>query len=235
MIRNANLMKLLNLRPKTIIHIGANLGQDRSQYVKLNANKFYWGEADPYFVGILKEKYPDDIIIFGAFTNTSQGEKKIYLNLNGTRASRISDSVKETFLSPAMTLDSVFKNINLEEPVMLVIDTDGAELEILEGGTKLLNKVDYLIIEQYFNWDQGKWHEAITNFINNFGFNRTLARVSYTQDYEDVFYTKKSLLPILFFRLVDYFFYVMKQAKHLLRNRHFSSTYFHCFKCEIKI
>ena len=231
MIRNANFMKLVNLKPKTIIHIGANLAQDRPQYLKLGANKIFWGEADPYFIGILKEKYPTDIIIFGAFTNTFHGEKIIYLNLNGTRASRITDSVKETFLSPSMTLDSVFSDIDLEKPVMLVIDTDGAELEILEGGSVLLNKIDYLIIEQYFNWDEGKWHKSITNFVNHFGFRRMFARVSYTQDYEDVFYSKTIPLIVLLFRLLDSLFYISKQSKHLLINHHFSSTYFHCFKC----
>ena len=235
MIRNVNFMKLLNLKPKSIIHIGANLAQDRPQYIRLGANKLFWGEADPYFVGILKEKYPDDIIIFGAFTNKSFGEKIIYLNLNGTRGSRMTDSVKETFLSPSMTLDSFFNDINLEKPVMLVIDTDGAELEILEGGSTLLDTIDYLVIEQYFNWDQGKWHKSITNFVNYFGFNRTLARVSYTQDYEDVLYTKKSPSAIVLFRLLDSLFYITKQSKHLLLNHHFSSTYFHCFKCNIKI
>ena len=115
---------------------------------------------------------------------------------------------------------------------MLVIDTDGAEIEILEGGREFIKNVQWLVLEQYWTWDSGQWHINLTSLAKKYGFRRVFGRVSYSKDYEDVLYAKSGLVRIMYSKIVDRIFYGIKQLKHFLFTGHISSTYFHWFRCE---
>jgi FkbM family methyltransferase len=232
MIRNAKLLKFINIKPKTIIHIGASKGQDRAQYMILGAKYIYWGEAFQPLVNLLQENFPRDHVIWGAFTNINTGHKTLHVSPSGTIGSRKLNVHHSNFNSPNKTLDQEFLNLNLVKPIMLVIDTDGAEIEVLEGGREFIKEVQWLILEQYWTWDNGQWHINLTNLAKEYGFRRVFGRISYSKDYEDVLYTKSGLARTLYLKIVDKIFYGTKQLKHLLFAGHTSSTYFHCFKCE---
>jgi len=225
MIRNTKLLKLIRVSPKTVIHIGANKGQDRSQYILIGVKRIYWGEAFPPLANQLQKKFPSDQVIYGAFTNKNTGYKTLHVSALGTIGSRKLKIHETNFTSPNKTLDQEFGNLELVKPILLVIDTDGAELEILEGGKNFLKHVKWLVIEQYWTWDNGRWHTKLTKLASDYGFKRVFGRVSYTNDYEDV-------IVVFFSRFIDGVFYVAKQIKHMFIKGHISSTYFHCFKCE---
>lgn len=232
MIRNVRLLRIIGINPKTIIHIGASKGQDREQYVRLGVTYIYWGEASKTLAINLAKSFPADKVIWGAFTNKNNGEKKLYVSPSGTIGSRKLKIHKTNFISPRKTLDKEFSKLDLEKPILLVVDTDGAEFEVLEGGKNFIKQVKWLVIEQYWSWDGGQWHKKLTKLAKDSGFRRVFGRVSYTNDYEDVLYTKSGIMTVLFSRIMDKSIFVIKQIKHVLVKGHVSSTYFHCFKCD---
>lgn len=56
----------------------------------------------------------------------------------------------------AVTLDTVCKNLNLSEPYLIKIDTQGSEIDVLEGATHILPKTQFVILEvSFFEFFQG--------------------------------------------------------------------------------
>jgi len=48
---------------------------------------------------------------------------------------------------PALTLDELRRERRLEAPVLLKVDVEGAELDVLRGGTETLTDTEYVILE----------------------------------------------------------------------------------------
>ena len=229
MVRNSLILRALGIRPKTIIHIGAGIGEDRDLYFKLGANKLIWVEAS--FEKYLKiiERYPKDTVL--NFYVTDDPSKNLNyqmskeFDLNKPTQSVISDS------TPHGSLDQIFSNLACDLPILLVVDTDGAEVDILSGAGNFLKRVNYLVIEQHYHWDKGEWHKEISSLCSANGFYRTLSRPSHTNEYEDVLWTRFSMARIHLSKILDSVFLVLKQYKHIAYKKHWSTTYFNCEKC----
>jgi FkbM family methyltransferase len=234
MIRNKHLLKFLRFRIKTLIHVGAGNGEDRDTYSYLGAQNLYWIEASTNLANNLNYKYPSDTVLNMFMTNESR------LGEDASKSNKMGDS-NDKYLRPTetlrrsdvarSTLDLYFDLIEMKKAVMLVIDTDGSDLEVLEGAYETLKSVEYLVVEQHYFWDDGNWYTAIAKFCTANGFKKTLTRPSYNNDYEDVLYTRKSVLTIFFINISDKVFLALKQIKHFIIKLHFSTTYFHCEKC----
>lgn len=229
MIRNSLILRTLGIRPKTIIHIGAGSGEDRELYFKLGANKLIWVEASYEKYLKVVERYPKDTVLNFYVTdyptkNLNHQMSKEFA-LNKPTQSVISDS------TPRSSMDLIFSNLVCDLPILLVVDTDGAEVDILSGGGNFLKKVSYLVIEQHFNWDKGDWHKEISSLCSINGFYRTLARPSHNNQYEDVLWTRFGMARIHLSKILDSVFLVLKQFKHIVYKKHWSTTYFNCEKC----
>ena len=153
MVRNKLLLKIIGIRPKTIIHIGAGNGEDREEYFGVGAQKLIWVEASvKKYLDILK-RYPNDTVLNFYVTNdfdksTDLNSSKFFSHEKPTQIVKLEDA-------PKKSLDQIFSNFSFDLPLQLVIDTDGAEIDILSGAENLLKKVSYLVIEQHFNWEEG--------------------------------------------------------------------------------
>lgn len=231
MVRNSLVLRVLGIKPKTIIHIGAGTGEDRDVYFKLGANKLIWVEAS--FEKYLKivERYPSDAVLNFYVTDDPSKDLKYQraknFNLDKPTYSLISYS------TPQASLDQIFSDLNFDLPLLLVVDTDGAEIDILSGASNFLRRVSYLVIEQHYHWDNGEWHEEISNLCIRNGFSRTLSRPSHTNLYEDVLWTRFSVVRISISKIIDLFFRVLKHFKHVIYKKHWSTTSFNCEKCNV--
>jgi FkbM family methyltransferase len=157
-------LKESNVWPKTIVDIGANVGQFSVAASKFfNQSKIICIEPDPEVSKKLKRNlrgYLNSEVITCAAGDTT-GEVKFFRNQNsqvssileigGTRKKLFPKSqVAEEFQVPMFTLDSLFENRNLEGPILLKLDVQGAELMVLNGGEKFLNRVKWIVIEIAF-------------------------------------------------------------------------------------
>ena len=228
MVRRPLVLKLISVRPKTVIHIGGGNGQDGYYYKILGVKLVLWGEVQAQLSEIISKKFPKDIVInkkFGRISNGIPTRNKIYNSNN-------KESKNFPTLNTETTVDYETKSLNLLSPIMMVVDVDGADLEVLAGADKTLKKVNYLVLEQHRYWENGEWHAKLTDVAYRYGFKRTISRQSFSNDYEDVLYTRKNIVTIFFVKLIDIIACQFKQIWHLLKHHHLSSSYFYCQKCE---
>lgn len=227
MIRRPLVLKLISVRPKTVIHIGGGNGQDGYYYKSLGVKLVIWGEVQTQLSELISKKFPTDIVVskkFGREINGTPSKGKIY-NSNTKKSTKFPTLNLET------TVDYETKSLNLLSPIMMVVDTDGADLEVLAGADRTLKKVSYLVLEQHRYWENGEWYVKLTDVAYRYGFKRTISRQSYSNDYEDVLYTRKNIVTIVFVKLIDVIVCQLKQIWHLIRFHHLSTSYFYCQKC----
>jgi len=209
MIRRPLVLKIISIRPKTAIHIGGGTGQDGDYYKILGVKLVLWGEVQTSLSEIISNRFPKDIVINKKFGR----------------------SANSTLIKSETTVDLETESRDLLSPIMMVVDTDGADLEVLAGADKTLKSVSYLVLEQHRHWQNREWHAKLTDVAYGYGFKRTISRQSYLNDYEDVLYTRKNIVAIFFIKLIDFIVCQFKQIWHLLKLRHLSTSYFYCQKC----
>ena len=150
-----NYFKLNELtRPKRVLDIGAHVGDFTSILSKLSPEcEFVMVEANPHCKPYLsKFSYPYHILALSNYVGTTS----LYIekaNHIGTGASIYRENTEwygddkfELVETPVNTLDNL--NFFPNEMVDLVkIDVQGAELDILNGGTKTIKRSKYLLLE----------------------------------------------------------------------------------------
>jgi FkbM family methyltransferase len=142
------------IRPKRVLDIGAHIGDFTSTLSKLSPEcEFVMVEANPHCEPYLsKSNHPYHILALSNFTGTTS----LYIekaNHIGTGASIYKENTEwygdgkyELIETPVNTLDNL--NFFPNEMIDLVkIDVQGAELDILNGGSKTIKRSKYLLLE----------------------------------------------------------------------------------------
>ena len=139
-----------NFRPKGVLHIGANRGEEANAYHNLKAEKVYWIEALPAMFLKLKgnvSKYPnqyafnfcvgdehDKEVVFHVANNDSQSSSLLELGTHKEAHPEVKYSYDVKL--KMVRIDKI--GLNLEGFDFLNIDLQGAELMALNGmGTEL--------------------------------------------------------------------------------------------------
>jgi hypothetical protein len=119
------------------------------------------------------------------------------------------------------TLDVEFANTDLIKPIMLVLDVQGAELEVLKGASNLISKVEFLVCEitdvsskSFFSISQ----KTVENYLRKFGLVPILKRLSYNKEYFDLLFVRRNLFSRIKIRILDFTYQTLKYAKSLLVN-----------------
>ena len=110
---------------------------------------FFLFEANPEYEEILKQT--GQRVFNKLLSNPGRGEVDFY---NGTNTgdsyyketTTIYDD-KTSIKMPTVTLDELIEQNNLPIPQLLKLDTQGSELDILKGATKLLGKTELIVTE----------------------------------------------------------------------------------------
>lgn len=157
-------LKHADVLPKTVIDVGANVGQFAIAASRLfNGAHIFSIEPDPKTAGILRKNTNGEIgidisvVALGEFV----GEAKFFVNrdsqvssllpLGDDRVSAFPDSTVESELNVRLsTLDALFGDRGLEKPILVKIDVQGFEDRVIRGGKKFLSEVDWVLIEVSF-------------------------------------------------------------------------------------
>ena len=227
--------KYLNIKPKTILHIGAHLGEEYDDYKKLGWGEdlTIWVESSSDLVVQLKNKL--DLANNLVIECTAWSKTGLKLNFNVTNNSQ-SSSLLELDLHKVLYPEiSVIKTISkitqrIDEilptgysPELLNLDIQGAEKEALIGCGDLLRDVKYIYSEVnkvsiYRNctmvWD-------LDEYLSNFGFRRILTSWYKNDGWGDALYvnfhrSKISKLRIIYLKCF------------LFTNVHKHEIYFYC-------
>ena len=225
MIRNVKILKLMGIKPRTVIHVGAHFGQDQSEYEALGVEKVFWCEADEDCIAIIREKYPSSSTIHGVFWSEAHKTIDFWFMKDSAQNSAFRPRVKSQSLTKetrrTTTLDEEFMALNLKKPIMLVLDVQGAEIEVLKGGKELLSNIKYLVCEITNK-------SSISNFsvlqkdveiiLDQYGFSSTISRPSYNNEYLDLLMIRDGIFARLRIFIIDYLFKYMKRILRMPKN-----------------
>jgi FkbM family methyltransferase len=179
------------LNIKTVVHVGANIGEELEFYTNIGVNKIYFFEPRQEAMTELIEnckKYKNnvDIIIYPFGLGSTKEEKTIY---NGGQSS--------SFLPPKLHLDvhpQIYFNkgktlsIRRGDTIlpdnlyidMLNIDVQGYELEVLKGLGNLLNNTNLIYTEINVDelYENCPTIDYIDSYLYSFKFKRVEAIVT---------------------------------------------------------
>lgn len=231
---------VLKIQPSLIIHVGADKGQDRSQYLRLRCESIIWCEADPLNVAFLESKFPADKVVDGIIWDMDGEQKDFYVFENSAQNSAIApsqelnNSLSRVIVNITQKLDTVMSSIDISESTLLVIDVQGAEIEVLTGATNTLSQVKFVVIEIALN-SQGylktPTQESIYKSLKVFGFKPSIARISHDTSYKDQLFLKGSRLRIIEIQILDQFFDSLMRFRHLFLYRHLPVYHYYCERC----
>jgi FkbM family methyltransferase len=170
-----------------VIHVGANLGQERELYAKYNL-KVLWIEPLPDVFEQLCNNirsFPeqtaanhlitdkDDVeYLFNVANNKGESSSILGLARHGEIWPEVHYVAKVTLKS--ITLDSLLKNIGdaISPYQALVMDTQGSELLVLKGATKSLGQFKFVRTEaaDFESYVHCARVEELTSYLSQFGF-----------------------------------------------------------------
>jgi len=157
-------LKQQDIKPKTVIDVGANIGQFAVASAKIFPDvSVHSFEPQPNCVTHLQKnvKRLGNVKIHPFALGDAEGEVEFHVNQHSHSSSILplaeshrsafpNAQEKETISVKVSTLDDVFNSIELKSPVLLKLDVQGYEAQTLRGGLETLQRVDYVILEASF-------------------------------------------------------------------------------------
>jgi FkbM family methyltransferase len=149
--------KDLKCKPNGIIHIGAHLGEEKTDYGSIPV---IWVEGNPKIIGRLKDNVGDDLVISNVLSNYA---KTMTFNIaNDTGSSSLNQfnthvlrypniKVKNKIMVVTKSFSSVIRErkIDMTKFNFLVISAGGSEMDILQGFDRYLEFIDCILTKYY--------------------------------------------------------------------------------------
>ena len=207
--------KYLNIKPKTILHIGAHLGEEYDDYKKLGWGEdlTIWVESSSDLVKQLKNKLDlaNNLVI--ECTAWSQAGVELNFNItNNSQSSSLLDLDLHKLLYPEISVINSIPKITqrIDEilpigfsPELLNIDIQGAEKEALIGCGDLLRDVKYIYSEvnkvSIYRGCTLVWD--LDDYLCNFGFKRILTSWYKNHGWGDALYVNFDIVEISKWRI----------------------------------
>jgi len=169
--------------PIQVIHCGAHLAEEASEYYANNFKPVIWIEAVPDLIPVLTgivNKYSDDSVIQAALWSKS-GVNKVLRIANNSYSSSMREfgTHKNTypdidFISEisvnTITLDEI--GISKAKRYLLVMDLQGIEFEVLLGAIEVLKSCEFVYLEiskRELYSGQAIW-DQVSDFLATQGF-----------------------------------------------------------------
>lgn len=163
-------LRILGYIPDTILDIGAHKGLWMSECKQIYpTSSYYLFEAIPYDELDRLQKNDPNIHIFQTILNDKPGTVDWYekRNTGDSMFKELSHHFKDVLpiKKEATVLSSwIDPHIDKMKNVLIKIDCQGAEIPILKGAGKVLEKTDFIILEIPF---LGKYNEGVPSFLEH--------------------------------------------------------------------
>ncbi len=164
--------------PYRVLDIGANIGQFHSMFKKLYSYSYVFSiEASPQCEESLKQLTDDYLITLLAKDKNTYNfyTRKNDPTCTGNSMYReltqfYSDDQLEVIEQSGVLLDELFTDDT--EFDLIKIDTQGSELDIISGGSKLCSKAKGILLEvSLTQYNEGApLYDEVIQFMDNFGF-----------------------------------------------------------------
>jgi len=155
-------MASYQINPSPLIHVGAHLVQEREMYRLGGCEPVLWVEAQPTIFNQAQEllkSYGRQFIVNTVLWSKSKVEMNLYIAGNEGSSSSLLEPflisashpqvvTHEKYKIETTTLDDLLTSEeNSQIYKVLVLDVQGAELEVLRGAKKTLKNIDVIISE----------------------------------------------------------------------------------------
>ena len=241
MLRNSRyLSSILRVKPTQIIHVGADRGQDRPEYIKIGCKNIVWCEADPQNVAYLEANFPQDSVISGIIWKEDIAKLDFYQFDNSAQNSAVAPlptldaGRKEVISVPSHKLDTVIDFECIPKTCLLVIDVQGAELEVLAGAKNVLARTQFVVIEIALHsqgYSETPTQQSINESLGNFGFKPSVSRVSHDNSYKDQLFVKSNRMRLIEIALIDHIFNFLMKIRHGIKFGHIPIYHYYCRRC----
>lgn len=198
------LHNLWNVCPTGVVHVGAHLAEESSEYERLNWIPVIWIEAQPALVEELKKKLDPttNSVVEAAVWNKSDVELKLNVASNSQSTSLLDfGSHEASYPDVTFTESLTVKTKRLDGilsdyvcPNFINLDLQGVELQALEGLGKLIEKFDYIFVEvnKVEVYKQCTLVGSLDTFLDQSGFSRVTTRWVLGRGWGDALYIRKS-------------------------------------------
>jgi FkbM family methyltransferase len=172
--------------PKTVIDVGANVGQfavaSARIFPEVTVHSF---EPEPTSLAKLRlnVRNLDCVHVYPVALGKESGEVMFHVNSHSHSSSvlPLGEVHRAAFpcarqiydIKVAMsTLDQELAVVSLEAPVLLKLDVQGYELQVLEGASDTLRKVDYVLLETSFRpmYEGERTFMTVVRAMEGYGF-----------------------------------------------------------------
>ena len=158
----------------SLVHIGGHKGQEVNYYKSLNLDKVIIFEPINEFADDIENKIRDlpNFILHRCALGNQNSEKLIYIADKGKEDNSGSTSLKEprnsniTFSTSRHIKVKKYSSFKYSKIDIAILDTQGYELEVLEGFENLIDTFKFLIVE--FSNFEGYKNQTIYKDLNNF-------------------------------------------------------------------
>jgi FkbM family methyltransferase len=194
----------------SIIHIGANEGQERFVYRSTGASRCIYIEPIGQVFDILERNISGweghralkalcsdrtgETITFNIASNGGESSSMLGLGDHAKFHPSIVYTRQETMST--VTLDDLLTEANIARQFnLVVIDTQGAELKVLRGATETVRNSDAFFVEVSESplYDGGCTFAEITEYMGSMGLNLRWAQLN-ANGHGDAFYRRRSYL-----------------------------------------
>ncbi len=195
---------------KGVLHVGGASGRECKMYANYNLNVIFFEAREEAYKNCLKRisNFPKQKAVNALVT-----DKEDYYNFNISSNRGLSSSiyklkehkelwskVKEvkTIRLKSNTLDNLMQNYDITKYDTIVIDVQGAELNVLKGANKILPFIKYLKIEvaNFESYENCCQLKDIEPFMINKGYkeiDRGLMVEKGNKKYWDILYLKEGI------------------------------------------
>jgi FkbM family methyltransferase len=141
----------LDFKPKGVLHIGAWDAWEAKQYSTFCGDNCVWMEAHPNSFARFRgevEKYGQKIYNYAAW-NVDDLEMDFYCPPSNQDSSSLIEQRGDVIKTNTITVSSLFERekLNFSDYDFLNIDTEGAELQVLEGIGNNIKNFKFIVIE----------------------------------------------------------------------------------------
>jgi len=203
--------KQFSVKVKGIIQVGAHIGGEVSEFIHSGAERIHLIEANKEHIQALERIASEQagvITISNTAISDREGMHDFHL-MSGSQSSsllRLAEHQKiypdikqvDTIRVKTQTLDDNLRQNSLSGTLynVLVIDVQGAELNVLKGALATLESIDVIICEVNFAelYENCPQIEDIDLFLFDKGFIRVGTRTPYHDSWGDAIYLRSSLI-----------------------------------------
>jgi len=208
------LMKDFNVKPTSILHVGAHLAEESSEYDKYFNVPVLWIEAQPKLCIELRKtlnpktntiveacifEIDDELLTFNISSN-SQSSSILQL---GTHAETYPDvKVTEKVIVKTKRLDTILDG--KEVPDFINLDIQGVELKALKSLGISMSKVKmvYTEVNKWNVYDGCDLIKDIDDYLRVYGFKRITVRWIFRAGWGDALYVNRNVLPRNFRQII---------------------------------